>query len=67
VERRVDLSSGQRAIQYRFVCTEVLASKNIAVLALRPYSPDHTPCDFFPFPKSKSFLKGKYFVLVENV
>jgi len=46
---------------------QFLAKYNITVLERPPYSPDLTPCDFFPFPKIKSVLKGTHFVLVENV
>jgi transposase len=46
---------------------QFLASKNIALLAHPPYSPDLAPCDFFLFPKIKSVLKGTHFVSVEEV
>jgi hypothetical protein len=39
---------------------QFLSSKNIAVLAHLPCSPDSDPCDFFLFPKIKSFLKGPF-------
>jgi hypothetical protein len=58
VEKRVDFSAGQRAIPYRFVFKTFLGSENIDVFADLPYSPDLASCDFFLFPKVKSFLKG---------
>ncbi|EFN79006.1 hypothetical protein EAI_12161, partial [Harpegnathos saltator] len=32
-----------------------------------PYSPDLSPCDFFPFPKLKNVLKGCHFGTLENI
>ena len=37
---------------------QFLAHKTILTLEHAPYSPDLAPCDFFLFPKLKSFLKG---------
>ena len=39
-------------------CAADLASTNMTVIPHPPYSPDLTPCDFFPFPKMKLKLKG---------
>ena len=44
-----------------------LAKHNIPILDHPPYSPDLAPCDFFPFPKVKSALKGTRFESVEAV
>jgi histone-lysine N-methyltransferase SETMAR len=46
---------------------QFLANKNITVLEHPPYSSDLTPCNFYPFPKIKSVLKGTHFVSAENV
>ena len=46
---------------------QFLANKNITVLEHPPYSPDLAPCDFCPFPKINSVLKGTHFMSVENV
>jgi hypothetical protein len=32
-----------------------------------PYSPDLSPCDFFPFPKLKFHLKGRHFGTGDNI
>ena len=45
---------------------QFLANKNITVLEHPHYSPDLAPCDFYPFPKIKSVLKGTHFVSAEN-
>lgn len=36
---------------------EFLAQRNIPTLRHPSYSPDFTPCDFFLFPKIKTYLK----------
>lgn len=47
--------------------TEFLTRKNIPVVPQPPYSPDLSPCDFFLFPKLKSYLKGHHFGTIENI
>jgi len=42
-----------------------LAQKNI--FPHPPYSSDLAPCDFFLFPKIKTYLKGHHFGTVQNV
>lgn len=36
------------------------------MIYIRSYSPDLRPCDFFLFPKPKSYLTGHYFRIIEN-
>jgi hypothetical protein len=38
-----------------------MAKKCITEMDHPPYSPDLAPCDFWLFPKLKSFLKGQGF------
>ena len=44
-----------------------LAERNIATLEHPLYSPDLAPCDFFPFPKIKSVLKGTHFSDIDSI
>jgi hypothetical protein len=44
---------------------QFLADKCIPVLEHAPHSPDLAPCDFYPFPKLKSALKGTHFQSVD--
>ena len=46
---------------------EFLAQNNVTTLLHLPYSPDLAPCDFFLFPKLKSYLKEHNFGTAENV
>jgi transposase len=46
---------------------EFLASKQITVLELTPYSPYLTPNDFFIFPKIKEILKGTCFDDIDDI
>jgi hypothetical protein len=39
----------------------------MATIPHPPYSPDLTPCDFFPFPKIKLKLKGRRFDTIEEI
>ena len=41
-----------------FAVREFLAQNNITTLPHPPYSPNLALCDFFLFPKLKSYLKG---------
>ncbi|KAL4092164.1 hypothetical protein QTP88_026717 [Uroleucon formosanum] len=50
-----------------FSIQRFLIEKKISVLQHPPYSPDLAPCDFFLFPKIKSFLKGTHFQTVDDV
>ncbi|KAL4153743.1 hypothetical protein QTP88_001576 [Uroleucon formosanum] len=50
-----------------FSIQRFLTEKKISVLQHPPYSPDIAPCDFFLFPKIKSFLKGTHFQTVDDV
>ncbi len=49
------------------IIREFLAKKNIPTMPHPPYSPDLAPCDFFLFPKMKSYLKGTHHGGVEEV
>jgi len=40
---------------------DFFTSEGLKILPHPPYSPDLSPCDFFLFPKLKSFLRGKTF------
>jgi hypothetical protein len=44
-----------------------MTSKNITVITPPPYSPDLTPCDFFPFLKVKLWLKMCRFDTTEEI
>ena len=44
---------------------DFLAKKGISVVPQPSYSPDMSPCDFFP--KLKFHLKGRHFGMVENI
>ena len=44
-----------------------LAEKSIPVVPQPPYSPDLSPCDFFLFPRLKNHLKGRHFVILDNI
>jgi hypothetical protein len=46
---------------------EFLAQYNITTLPHPLYSPNLALCNFFLFPKLKSYLKGHHFGTVENV
>jgi hypothetical protein len=35
--------------------------------SVAPYSPDLSPCEFFPFPKLKFHLKGRHYGTVDNI
>ncbi|KAL4091658.1 hypothetical protein QTP88_026315 [Uroleucon formosanum] len=50
-----------------FSIQRFLTEKKISVLQHPPYSPDLAPCDFFLFPKIKSFLKGTHFQTVDDL
>ncbi|KAL4089251.1 hypothetical protein QTP88_024309 [Uroleucon formosanum] len=50
-----------------FSIQRFLTEKKMSVLQHPPYSPDLAPCDFFLFPKIKSFLKGTHFQTVDDV
>ena len=41
------------------IVTAFLKKEKVTVLPHPPYSPDLAPCDFFLFPKWKSFLAGQ--------
>ena len=41
------------------IVTAFLKKEKVTVLPHPPYSPDLAPCDFFLFPKLKSFLAGQ--------
>ena len=41
------------------IVTAFLKKEKVTVLPHPPYSPDLAPCDFFLFPKLKSFLAGR--------
>ena len=41
------------------IVTEFLESEKVKVLPHPPYSPDLTPCNYFPFPKLKYHLSGR--------
>jgi histone-lysine N-methyltransferase SETMAR len=43
------------------VVHEVLQRRQISLLEHPPYSPDLAPCDFWPFPRVKSQLRGQKF------
>jgi len=46
---------------------QFLAKNKMAVIPHPPYSPDLAPCDFFPFPKIKLKLKGRWFGTNEEI
>jgi hypothetical protein len=46
---------------------QFLAKQYMAVLSHTPYSPDLTPCDFFPFPEMKLKLKRRQFDAIEEI
>jgi transposase len=46
---------------------EFLAQNSITKLPHPLYSPDLALCDFFSFPKLKTYLKGYHFGTVEHV
>jgi hypothetical protein len=46
---------------------KVLTIKGIPVVPKPPYLPDHSPCNFFLFPKLKFQLKGSHFGTVDNI
>jgi hypothetical protein len=46
---------------------EFLASKQIIVLELPPYSADLAPSDIFLSPKIKKTLKGRYFDDIDDI
>jgi len=46
---------------------ECLARKQVRVLHHPPYSPNLSPCDYFPFPKLKLPLKGRLFEDVQDI
>ena len=41
------------------IVTAFLKKEKVTVLPHSPYSPDLAPCDFFLFPKLKTFLAGR--------
>jgi len=41
--------------------------KGIPVVPQPPYSPDHSPRDFFLFPRLKNHLKGRHFGTSDNI
>jgi len=44
-----------------------LTKHNVAVLPHPPYSPDHSPCNFFLFPQLKKRLKGWWHENIEAI
>ena len=48
-------------------CTKIFSPKKVCVLNHPPYSPDLSPCDYFPFPKLKLPLNGRLFEDVQDI
>jgi transposase len=47
--------------------SKFLAGKGMSAMDNPPYCPDLAPADFWLFPKLKSVLKGKRFLVIENI
>jgi hypothetical protein len=41
--------------------------QKLALIPHPPYSPDLAPCEFFPFPKIKFKLKGRWVDTIEEI
>jgi hypothetical protein len=46
---------------------EELPKQQVSILPHHPYSPDLAPCNFFFFPRLKEKLRGRRFLLAEEV
>jgi len=42
-------------------------NKSITLVLQPPYLPDHSPCDFFLFPRIRNHLKGRHFRTLDNI
>jgi len=67
MEKWVDLDQENAPAHNALPVKQFLANKNITVLEHPPCSSDLAPCNFCPFPKIKSVLKGTHFASVEYV
>lgn len=48
------------------ICDAIFSEQAHSALE-RPYSPDHSPSDFYLFPKVRNALKQKHFLSVREV
>jgi hypothetical protein len=61
--KRADQLHHDNAPAHSTALVQAFLAKHIIQVCQPPYSPDLAPCDFWLFPKLKSPLKGRIFVI----